>query len=225
MADREEPRVSVHGIPKSQYDASGAGGAPAPPLAADGTPGTPQPGTAKHKIWFYLAIGLGVVFVGYVVYKYISNSSGASTSLYGPSPSGTSGTTSPDQLWGSQLDADYQQLISSMNANTGILQQILTGVQGGAPGSSGTGTGPGTGGGTSNNPLLPFNSLPQSFFQSFGQDLWANGTEYETGVGGNGVLWGVPITGGKNLSQGDWNKVPIGTGGKVMLQAPKSYYH
>jgi hypothetical protein len=124
-------------------------------------------------------------------------------------------------MWGSQLDADYQQLISATNAQTGVLNQILTGIT--TPPAGSAGNPPPTQGG--GKPIIPFGALPKGFGNVFGQDLWLGTTEYQTGPGSNGLLWGVPITGGKNLSLADWNKVPISSGNKTLLYGPQSKYN
>lgn len=230
-----EPTVSVHGVPQSQYNPAVVGGP---------SPGSPVQGIGarfnQHPIIWSIGIGVAILIV-YVIYK--NNQSANATGI--SSTTGTGTPSSPDQMWGSQLEADNQQIMSFQNNTNGLLQQILTVLQnpsssppqgtgsgsgsgsgtgstGNGGGSSGTGTPPPTGG-----PLIPFGSLPSTFKYIFGQDLWVGGQEYETGPGSGGVLWGVPITGGKNLSLSQWNSVPIGSGQgqKVELYAPKSAYH
>lgn len=74
--------------------------------------------------------------------------------------------------------------------------------------------------GSGNNPLIPFDQFPGGGAPNlqFGKTITWNGVTYTTGGGSNGILWGVPGT-GWNLT--DWNRVPIGPGGKVLLWAPQ----
>lgn len=223
-----EPTVSVHGVPQSQYNPQVTGG----PML----PGSPAQGIGarfnQHPILWSVGIGVAILIV-YVIYK--NNQSASATGLSSTSGSGT--PSSPDQMWGSQLDADYQQIMSLQNNNNGLLQQILTAIQnpssappqgGGGSGGGGGGSGGGSGGTGSGwvNPLIAFGRLPGNLMNQFGADTMIGGTEYETGWGSGGVLWGVPITGGRNLSLSQWNSVPVGSGQgqKVKLYGPQSSY-
>lgn len=64
--------------------------------------------------------------------------------------------------------------------------------------------------------IVPKSSLPPTPWQ-FGQLFTWQGVTYTIGAGGGGRLWGVP---GTNWNLADWNRVPIGPGGKVLLYDP-----
>lgn len=118
---KREPTVSVHGVPQSQYNA---------------TPSTYGSGGAGGWLkghWLWIVGGLGAVFVVYYFFLK-NNNSNAYNAAIDPNTGMPVGATSPDQLWGSQLDADMQQMMSFQNQMIGILQQ-----QQGTP-TSGTGT-------------------------------------------------------------------------------------
>lgn len=63
-------------------------------------------------------------------------------------------------------------------------------------------------------PLIPPGQWPKGVPWQFGQTINWKGITYTIGPGGNNRIWGVPGT-GWNLN--DWNRVPIGPGGKVLL--------
>lgn len=216
VATVQEPQVTVRNIPQSSYNSAASQTQPAAIQGQGGILGNIR----QHWAVWTVGIAAASLLIMFMIYR--RNSTAASTPI--SSGIGT-GNSSPDQLWGAQLDADYQQLASMQNTNTGILQQILNTLQN--PSSN-----PPSGGGTpppptqKPNPLIPLGQLPSGTKYMFGQDISWGGQQYEIGPGSNGVLWGVPITGGKNLSLASWNKVPIGgTGGKVVLYGPPSLYH
>lgn len=219
----EEPQVTVRNIPQSSYNqaVSPVTGQPAAvPAQQGGLIGNIK----QHWPVWTVGIAAATLFIMWLIYR--NNNSAAAQAAQSNQYGYGTGNSSPDQLWGSQLDADYQQLASIQNTNTGILQQILNTLQNPS-------TSPPSGGGTPpppnpshNNPLIPLGQLPTGTKYAFGQDLTWGGQEYELGPGSNGVLWGVPISGGKNLNLATWNQVPIGgTGGKVVIYGPPSMYH
>ena len=126
------------------------------PPAADGkvneTAGGIKGMFAKHwKLWLG---GIGVAVLGYVAWQYFqgNTANGTATTLGGAAAA--SGTTAPGSVDGSQLDADYQSMMSLQNQNLGVLNQILTQLQGGTTTGGGGGGG---GGGSGFNPqtLMP----------------------------------------------------------------------
>lgn len=115
-----EPKVSVHGIPQSQYEGSYSEGQP-----QQGSTGIFAEMKA-HPIWA-VSIAIGIIAILIALYIWWSNNNGsASTSSnIDPNTGLPVGTTTPDNSWGSQLDADYQQMMSFQNQQIGLLQQLL----------------------------------------------------------------------------------------------------
>lgn len=108
---QREPTVSVHGVPKSEYEAGTA-------VPASGGGGGIV-GSLKHH-WMWWLIAAGILIVAYVIYvKYGNNQS--TNAAIDPNTGLPVGATSPDQLWGSQLDADMQQIMSFQNQLLGQL--------------------------------------------------------------------------------------------------------
>lgn len=117
---KSEPTVSVHGVPQSQYESDqgkyGAG-------SGGGEPGFK--GWVKQH-WPWLA-GLAVVTI--LILWWVNRSSGASAANNQNTGTGMgTGNSSPDQLWGSQLDADYQQMTQQSTITNSLLQQLLNGM-------------------------------------------------------------------------------------------------
>jgi hypothetical protein len=200
MADvtyKSEPTVSVHGVPQSQYDSQMSQGQQQGGLVGN---------IKQHWPVWMVGIGLATIAVIYLVYRAQSNSSVNSPT--GSTTDSTAGSSTPDQLWGSQLDADYQQMISSLNTNTGLLQQILT-IPGtpGPPGPTGpsgqTGpSGPGatpkiirdpnTWSGLAGNQAL-FQNMPRPAFlgaRTFtGEHFLFEGNPFTEILGSDGRIW------------------------------------
>ncbi len=117
MTSDATPQVTVRNIPQDSYNsniASGTGGAP---IAGGGIKGHLQ------RNWPMYTVGLGALTILVIIYM-----NGRNNSLNNNlgSTSGTMGNA-PDQLWGSQLDADLQQLMTVQNTQVGLLQQVLNG--------------------------------------------------------------------------------------------------
>lgn len=135
---KSEPTVSVHGIPRSEYEAGGnmptadAGG----DVGGDVEQGGQQyGGIAGHfrRHWVMYSLGLAAVgvVIAYLAYRRNQNANSYAVTT-GNASTGQVGTPSTiDASWGSQLDADYQQLTSVETTNTGLLQSILNGITGG----------------------------------------------------------------------------------------------
>lgn len=210
MPTNAEPQVTVRNIPQSDYNDKYV------PPSSGGAVG----GFRQHKA-LYLIGGIAGIFGLYLLWHWWSNqSNNASASLAG---TGVGTGTAPDQLWGSQLDADYQQLTQSMDTNSGLLQQILNKMNNpsNSPGNGGTGVTPTTPGVWSGNPLIQrgqFSSTGPSgsFFNWQGQ-------EWTLVYGGGGRVWGVP--GEVPLQYAQQVQIGTGPGQKELLYAPSSYYH
>jgi LysM repeat protein len=108
--------VSVHGIPKDQYDSGGAvpttGGAPAPTGGGGGIIGNIK----QH--WPVWMVGLGLATIAVMVYiSYSRNSSSSTSGSAGIDPTTGLPFSSEMQqgLYGSQIDANQQQIISLLN--------------------------------------------------------------------------------------------------------------
>jgi hypothetical protein len=141
-----EPKVSVHGIPQSQYNQQFSGGTSSSPMVAT-TPEVlpPPPGgsglinniKAHWQVWTVALAALTIV-VMIVIYR-LQHGQNAATGLDGsgnyitPPPSGSSGTIDT-----SGLDAEYNQLIALQNSNNATMSGILQAIQGGGTGTNGT---------------------------------------------------------------------------------------
>lgn len=214
-----EPTVSVHGVPQSQYNPAVSGG---------GSPASPAQGLGarfqQHPILWSVGIGVAILII-YVIYKNNQNANATGVS----STTGTGSPSSPDQMWGSQLDADYQQVISTQNTSNGLLQQILNQLQNPSnnppstwyppPGPPTPTPQPTPTGNKSGNPLYALGLVPGQW--QLGKVITINGQTWTEDPGGGGRLWGIP--GDVPISK--INSTPIGTGQKQLLQAPASYYH
>ena len=156
-----EPTVSVHGVPKSQYD---AGSFSQTQSSGIGT-GTPPTGIMQdikqHPVWA-VTIAIGIIAILVMIYLWWQSQSGNnsnSSNLIDPTtgqPYALGNGNNPSAMYGSQLDADYQQMISNQNTMTGLLQSIQNSLSGGTSSSGGTGTVGGTPGVTTHNPGSTF---------------------------------------------------------------------
>jgi len=82
----------------------------------------------KHGIIWLIGLGAATLFVMILYFRNQSQQSAASQQM---PASDTSQTATPDQMWGSQLDADYQQMQQALTTNTSLLQQLVN--QGNTP--------------------------------------------------------------------------------------------
>jgi hypothetical protein len=160
MADvtKEQPQVTVRGIPQNQYNSNVAASTQDPAEA-----GPDEGGIKGHlkKNWPIYTVVLAIVTIIVMVWLNNRNQS-SSTTGYDTSGYGTGNSSSSD-LYGSQLDSDYQQMINENNITNALLQQLLNNsgtskTKGGSSGSGsssgsshhhkgGTGTGGKSGGG------------------------------------------------------------------------------
>lgn len=115
----------------------------------------------------------------------------------------------------------------SVNTSSGNALPVSVDTSGGAAGTpfpnfpANPPVSTGSTGASNLTPLLT--QWPQGVKMAFGQVVTVNGQQYTIGPGSNGVIWGVPGT-GWNLA--DWNRVPIGQGGKVIIyQNPQGAMH
>ncbi|SRR6266699_798477 len=163
-------------------------------------------------------IGLGIVTL-IVTVIYLRRQSSTSTATDTGSVASTT-PTSPDQMFGAQLETDYQQMIANQNTTTGLLQAIQNQLSNTSSNTTAPVVTPPPGQGFL-QPLVPAGvSIPNKFGQFFDYE----GIHYEVGPGGIGAdkvqrLWGVRVQPGQHLSLSQWNQVPIGPGGKVLLRA------
>jgi hypothetical protein len=221
---KHEPTVSVHGIPKAEYEANVASQQPATTdvgggdtVAAGGDVeggGQQYTGIAGHfrRHWVMYSLGLAAagVFVAYLAYRNSQNNSYAVTA--GNSATGQVGTPSTiDSSWGSQLDADYQQLTSVETTNTGLLQSILNGITGGTttPPSSPT---PPAKGPVAAGPKSPIMGSQGIYNPMIGQQFSFEGILYQLVPGPSGRVWGVQEQQGHPYSNQQLEQAPIGLG-------------
>lgn len=188
------------------------------PGAAPPTGGTGQPGLLNRIFegnqgkWL---IGLGaatlIVMIIYARRQGSTNTATDTGSVASTTP------TSPDQMFGAQLETDYQQMIANQNTTTGLLQAIQNQLSNTTPTPPTSTTPP-------SNQLMPIVPAGVAIPSKFGQLFDFEGIHYEVGPGGIGAdkvqrLWGVRVQPGQHLSLAQWNQVPIGPGGKVLLRA------
>ncbi|SRR6266446_511091 len=119
----KEPKVNVTGIPQSEYEGNAATG------GGGGGGGGLGESFKKHK-WLWIAGGAGVIIL-FILWYNNRVSTGGTTGT----TTDTSGTAG---LSGSQADANYQQLQSTEDVNTALLQSILNQLGGNQPGSNPT---------------------------------------------------------------------------------------
>jgi hypothetical protein len=114
----KEPKVSVSGIPQSQYNASAPGGT----VSGDTAPaqGGGIVGNIKRH-WPVYTVVLAIITIIVIIWVNNNNST-ATTALPAGSTTDTTGTT-PDM--GSQLDADMQQMMSFQNQSNAFLQTLV----------------------------------------------------------------------------------------------------
>lgn len=147
MATKEQPQVTVRGIPQNQYNDNVAATTQDP--GADPNQGGGIEGHFK-KHWVLYTLGLGAVTILIILYVNNRNSNASSgTDTYGYGTGNTNGNGSPSDMYGSQLDADYQQMINQENITNSLLQQLLgAGTSGSTTGgTSGSGSSSGSSGG------------------------------------------------------------------------------
>lgn len=156
----------------------------------------------EHKT---LLIGgiIGVAVVAFVLNR-SQNASSAGTA-----------TNQQGSLAGAQTDntaSALDQLTSTLNNFLSSQQSTSGGAQStNPPTGGGTGTLPSTGW---HAPLIQQGAWPSNFQWKFGQKVSVGGTTYTVGPGSGGIIWGVPGTG---WTQSNWDKVPVGPGGKVAV--------
>lgn len=149
MATEEQPQVTVRGIPQNQYNSNVAASTQDPADAG------PQEGGIKghlKKNWPIYTVVLAIVTILVMVWLNRSNSNSSSTG-YDTTGYGT-GNSNASDLYGSQLDADYQQMINESNITNSLLQQLLNGSgnKSTTGGSSGSGSSSGSSGGHKKKP-------------------------------------------------------------------------
>jgi hypothetical protein len=129
---KEQPQVTVRGIPQNKYNENVA--------AQSQQPGDDQQGGIeghfkKHWVIYTLVIGAATLLA---IIWFSNNQSNASNTATGTGYD-TSGTSAAADTYGASLDSDYQQLIQQGNTTNSLLQQLLNGTPSG--GTTGTGTG------------------------------------------------------------------------------------
>ncbi len=153
MATVEQPQVTVRGIPQNQYNENVAKNTQDP--ADTGQGGGIEAHFKKH--WVLYTLGLGAVTILIILYVNNRNSNAASgtsgTDVYGYGTGSTYPNGSPSDNYGSQLDADYQQMINQSNITNSLLQQLLNPSKTGSTGgTSGSGSSSGSSGGHKKKP-------------------------------------------------------------------------
>lgn len=117
-----EPSVSIHGVPKSDYDTNYTN------VSGGNSGGNffQKIGTSFKQYWYLWVIGVGAgIILLLVILNNLNNNNSVNQSNAGTTTDTGTNYYSPDQLWGSQLDSDYQQIAQQQNATNGILQQML----------------------------------------------------------------------------------------------------
>ena len=122
VSTADQPQVTVRNIPQEQYNQQ-VNPQTTQPAAVAGQQGGFMGNLKQHPVIWTAIFGVLTIIIMIYFYNRNKNSvaSGAQDSQYGY---GT-GNSSPDQLWGSQLDADYQQMSQAMDTNTALLQQLV----------------------------------------------------------------------------------------------------
>jgi hypothetical protein len=145
MADqqtKEQPQVTVRNIPQNQYNENAASATQDPSTQPD------EGGIKGHlkKNWPIYTVVLAIVTI--IVIIWVNGSKGSSTTTGTDTTGYGTGNSSSSDLYGSQLDADYQQMINQENITNSLLQQLLgantkttTGGTSGSGSSSGSGKG------------------------------------------------------------------------------------
>ncbi len=183
-----------------------------------GAGGKAEHGFVGHlkKHWVEYTIGIGGAGLVIMFLMYRSQSQAASAAVTsGNSASGTTGQPSTiDGSWGSQLDADYQQLTSVETTNTGLLQGILNQLQ-----TTPTSTPPTATTTHSTNPFTPLLGSSPIHNPMLGQQFDFEGIVYQLDPGPQNRVWGVQETGGQRLTNQQLINAPIGfgTGQKRLL--------
>ncbi|SRR5713101_1994120 len=204
MADvtyKSEPTVSVHGVPQSQYDSSMAQGGQ--------SGGGIMNHFRQHGMLYLIGIGAATLLVMFLVWRRNQQNTGLGTG--NANTTGTATTSSPDQLWGAQLDADYQQLISTLNTNTGLLQQILNGAGSGTSKLANWETWK-----SGDKALISKGGFnPKS--AHLGQQFSFEGIIGQLIPGSGGRVWWVPEIGHGALTAKQLQNIPVGTMQKELL--------
>lgn len=207
----KEPTVSIHGVPKSQYESGQA--MPTPDTSVPDTEPTGGGGIGDHfrRHWVAYSLGLAAagVVVAYLAYRNNQNNSYAVTT--GNSATGQVGTPQTiDSSWGSQLDADYQQLTSVETTNTGLLQSILNGITGGTTTTPAGPTSPGTG--PAPSPRTPIMGNTPIHNPILGNQFSFEGIMYQLVPGPHNVIYGVQDSPGNHYTNQQLINAPLGFG-------------
>lgn len=153
-----------------------------------------------------LIIGGSLAVVAVALYLHAKSSASASSSPAQASTSASSGTPGTPQSGLQTFPYGSQPVLDSSGNPVAVIGPPETN-----PTPAPTTPPPGA----MSGPIL--GAAPAGAKFGFGQTMNVNGTTYTLGPGTNGNVWGVPGT-GWNLA--DWNRVPIGQGGKVLVYGP-----
>ena len=163
----------------------------------------------RHWVMYSLGLAAAGVVVAYLAYRNSQNNSYAVTT--GNSSTGQVGTPQTiDSSWGSQLDADYQQLTSVETTNTGLLQSILNGITG-TPTSTPKPTPP-PGTSPSASPYTPVMGSTPIHNPMLGQQFSFEGILYQLVPGPSNRIYGVQENPGNHYSNQQLINAPLGFG-------------
>lgn len=200
--DVTEPKVSVHGIPQSQYEQQYSsqalqGGMPQGDITPTGGGGL-LASMEQHKGVWAVVIGVATIIVIIVIYRLQQSQAGgaatdSSGNLLTTGSSGTGSSGTGVDLSG--IESEYNQLISLQNQNNGTLASILSAIQGQTSGTGNTG-----GTGSNGVPNPNFSGTPYGEYgipQGVNTSDLRNWTPIDSGSAADTEHWdtaaGVPI--------------------------------
>ena len=150
--DVTEPKVSVHGIPQSQYEQQYSSQVAQPNVAPPGSGGI-LASMEQHKGVWAVVIGVATIVVIIIIYRLQQSQAGGTSTDSSGNLSGSGQSGSSVDLSG--IEAEYNQLISLQNQNNGTLASILAAIQKAGTGGSSDGGGDNTGGDGTGTPGPP----------------------------------------------------------------------
>jgi hypothetical protein len=201
---QSEPTVSLHGVPQSEYNEQ---------FAAGGGEAAPQEGgiighLKQHWVIYTIGIGAAGLVIMFLMYRNQNSAANAAVSAGNSASGQVPNPATIDSSWGSQLDADYQQLTSVMTQQTGLLTSILNGITGGpaAPTPTPPGTSP------SGSPYTPIMGNQPIHNPMLGQQFSFEGILYQLVPGPSNRIWGVQEPAGQTMTSEQLKAAPIGFG-------------
>lgn len=205
----KEPTAVLHNVPVSQVAQhySNADTVSTPGGGSGGGVGATMWENIKAHWMVYAGVGVVAAIIIYVVYNRYQQQS-AATNVLGGTAQGTGTGVAPDQLWGSQLDADMQQMMQFQNQGNAMLATLTTPTTPSTPLPPTDPNSPSRVGAQPFNGWTPFFNSTVQVWQDSGKNWWEVGSDNLAHMVSGEFAPGTSVYGG---GQGRvWYKTPGG---------------